>query len=213
MKKLMAVGLILFLSLSLGNAVSVIAQEELFDEEGVVRPHMGFEEGRQGWRQHFDFGAVTQEEEDEALRYMEKNRPEEFERLTRLKKRNPLMYQGILGRIIRGIHFLEDLKKEDPERYKRVVHIKELEQESRRLAEKYEEIDDPEEKETIKTDLKNLLSDIFDLRQKEREVEIERLRKELERLQEKIIRRRENKETIVNRRLKEMTGEADYLQW
>ena len=220
MKRLIAIGLILFLSLSLGNAVPVIAQEGRCEcgceeegkrgrREGRERPGL---EGRRG--RHFL--EDLKEGEERILRYLEENRPEEFERLTRLKEKSPSDYWRVLGRLgrrIRGRRFLEDLKEDDPERYEKVVRIKELERESRQLARKYREINDPEEKETIRTNLNNLLSEIFDLRQEERETETKRLERELKRLREKIIRRWENKEAIVNRRLKEMTGEADYLRW
>ncbi|MCD5397508.1 hypothetical protein LR003_01065 [candidate division NPL-UPA2 bacterium] len=220
MKRLMVVWLILLLSLSLGNVIPVIAQEKLCEcgceEEGKRGRRPPGLEGRRRGRERLGFGAVTQEEEEKILRYLEENRPEEFERLTRLRERSPSEYRRILGRFgkrIRRRRFLEDLKKEDPERYEKVVHIKELERESRQLARKYREINDPEEREIIRANLNNLLSEIFDLRQEERETETKRLERELKRLREKIIRRWENKEAIVNRRLKEMTGEVDYLQW
>ncbi len=204
MRKLLTIWFILFLSLSLGNVVPVIACEE-------CTPGL---EGRRGRREHPGFRDDIQGER--ILRYLEENRPEVFEKLTRLKERSPEEYQRGLRRFggrIRGKRFLEDLKREDPERYEKVARIKALERESRQLAGKYREINDPEEKETIKADLKDLLSKLFDLRQEEREVEMKRLERKLERLQEDIVRRRENKELIVNRRLKEMTGEADYLRW
>lgn len=108
---------------------------------------------------------------------------------------------------------LEELKKKDSERYEKVVRIGELRRESWQLAEEYKKAQDPEEKETIKADLKDLLNELFDLKQEEREAEMKRLEEKLKRLQENIIRRKENKRTIVNRRLREMTREDDYLQW
>ncbi len=50
------------------------------------------------------------------------------------------------------------------------------------------------------------------MKQEQREAATKRLQKELDKLQENIIKRNESKAKIVNRRLGELTGK-DYLQW
>lgn len=118
------------------------------------------------------------------------------------------------GRIKRGRpleNLLESLKEKDPQRYESLVRIKELERRSRQLAWEYREA--TEGKEAIKDNLRGLLNELFDLRQEEQEIRARRLERRLKKLQENIIRRKENKETIINQRLKKMTGEVDHLQW
>jgi len=108
---------------------------------------------------------------------------------------------------------LQRVKEEDPVRYERELQIRKLEEESRDLGRSIRKSKDESEKKQLRADLNKLLSNLFDLRELNRQDEIDRLRAELERLQQTLAKRQKNKVAIVERRLKQLTGEADDLDW
>ena len=71
----------------------------------------------------------------------------------------------------------------------------------------------PNEKQKIKTQLRSELEQLFDLKEKERRLEVEMLEFELQELKTSLDARKKNKNEIINRRLNELIGMGDYLEW
>jgi len=69
------------------------------------------------------------------------------------------------------------------------------------------------DKEKLKNELKADLNKLFDLKQTQKELEVKRLEQELKTLKESLKVRGDNKNSVVNRRLKELLNEEDYLDW
>lgn len=69
------------------------------------------------------------------------------------------------------------------------------------------------EKAGIKTKLQSKLEQLFDLKEEERRLEVEFLEKELQELKASLEVRKKNKAQIINRRLQELIGLEDYLDW
>ena len=69
------------------------------------------------------------------------------------------------------------------------------------------------EKTKIKTELQKNLSNLFDLKEMQRETEVKLLEKEIKKLKEKIATRKNSKDIIVRRRTEELLGEGKYLEW
>lgn len=149
---------------------------------------------------------LTEEQESAVLDYMKEVRPDQVEGLLKLKVTRPNQYRRLLSRVFREMRYLEDVKKRDPERYEILSREKRLENDSRELARKYRETDDEAEKERIKKEMLDLLDQIFDLRQANREFEIERLEKRLAEAKENNRKRLENKDQIIEQRLAELLG-------
>ena len=72
---------------------------------------------------------------------------------------------------------------------------------------------DATEKSKLKTELKKSVSQSFDLKEEIRRKEIDRLKERLADLNKKLKVRSHNKDEIVKRRLQELLGEDDYLDW
>lgn len=87
-----------------------------------------------------------------------------------------------------------------------------LEAEVHRLSQVYRDESDPAGKERLLGDLREQLEALFDLREQGREEHIARIEKDLARLKESFERRRELKDKIIERRIKELT-EGDVLGW
>jgi len=72
---------------------------------------------------------------------------------------------------------------------------------------------DDNEKPKIINDLKSKLNQLFDMKEKARNLEVGMLEKELAQLKESLKVRKNNKSEIINRRLNELIGKGDYLDW
>lgn len=68
-------------------------------------------------------------------------------------------------------------------------------------------------KTKIKKELQKNLSNLFDLKETQRETEVNLLEKEINQLKEKIATRKKNKDIIIRRRTEELLGEGKYLEW
>ena len=156
---------------------------------------------------------ITPEQEQEILEKIKKENPNELEKLMQLKKDRPIEFRKILIQRQHEFERLEDLKERDPERYEQKKKEQFLEQQSRQFAEKFRTSNDEKEKTKIKNDLLVVLSELFDLREKDREEEIKLLNEKLEQLKLVLAERKKKKKEIVDRRLQEMIGERDVLIW
>jgi len=77
---------------------------------------------------------------------------------------------------------------------------------------RYEHADESEKPKII-NDLKSKLNQLFDIKEKARSLEVEFLEQELAQLKEALKVRKSNKSEIINRRLNELIGKGDYLDW
>jgi hypothetical protein len=68
-----------------------------------------------------------------------------------------------------------------------------------------------EEREKIKTEISETVTQHFDVRQKRRELQIKRMEDELKKLREAMVKRNESKDQIIKKRLAELVGNEDDL--
>jgi len=106
--------------------------------------------------------------------------------------------------------FMETSEKE---RYQTDKQIEEMEVRTEALGVRYEHSTSENEKQKIISDLKSVLNQLFDLKEKSRSLEVEQLEKELKQLRESLNVRKQSKNEIINRRLNELIGKGDYLDW
>jgi chromosome segregation ATPase len=71
----------------------------------------------------------------------------------------------------------------------------------------------PAEREKIKQEISEAVNRHFDVRQERRELQLQRLEEELARLKESIQARQQAREEIVKKRLAELLGETDDLNF
>lgn len=156
---------------------------------------------------------MTPEQEEEILDRIKKENPEEAKELMMLKKEEPFEFRKILIQRQHELERLDELKERDPERYEQKVKQNSLERRGRQLAEKYRDSTDEKIKANIKKELSSVLNQLFDLREKDREMEIKHLTEKLNQLKSVLAERKKKKQEIVERRLQEMLGEIDVLLW
>jgi hypothetical protein len=129
-----------------------------------------------------------------------------------IKKLNKMKYFTLL----QDLHFrnldIPFFGKRNKEAIERSRKIGELEVETESLGLKYQNADKPD-KSTIKTDLKNKLNELFELRESNRKEEVGQLENRLSELKKTLQERRENKEEIVKKRMLELLGESKNIEW
>ncbi len=133
---------------------------------------------------------------------------------------------------------LKEIKENDKERYAdllRELHWKNMEHSFMRMAKEKEMIardkqiieyeilteslsfeyqkSSQSEKEKIRKELLKNLSQLFDLKEAQREKEVKLLEERIVKLKEKIVTRKKNKDIIIRRRTEELLGEGKYLEW
>ena len=105
----------------------------------------------------------------------------------------------------------DQLEKSDPELFKLLKQDAELDRTTRQLTMQYRQTVDADSKAEIGAQLAETVAKHFDVRQKRRALELERLEKELNRMKELFEKRNESRDKIIEQRLKELKGEEESL--
>lgn len=105
------------------------------------------------------------------------------------------------------------MEASERERMETDRQIEEMEIQTEALGIQYEHASSENDKQKIVTDLKHILGQLFDMKEKSRSLEVEMLEKELKQLKESLNVRKQSKNEIINRRLNELIGKGDYLDW
>ena len=102
--------------------------------------------------------------------------------------------------------YLERIKEQDPERYQRLLKIKEL-------AEKYRQSESEAEKKKIEKQLRPLLDAELKAQQEDAKKKIAQLEKKLKEMKKILKKREQNWDEVVDYNLKKITGQMDYLEF
>lgn len=152
--------------------------------------------------------------EQEETRILEKLTPELKADLQKVKKVDPEQYKEFLHDaqfahydIFTG--FMDDLERD---LYKSERKIDELELHTKAIGIQYQHASS-DNKQNLKNEMRAKLGTLFDLKEKQREFEIQMLEKEIAQLKESLVVRKKNKDDIILRRLSELTGTDEYLDW
>jgi len=147
--------------------------------------------------------------EGKVLEYVNGFEPEAADMLELVKESDERRYQfEILSRVDRALE-LETLKENDPDHYDLLVKERDLTKESFELARAYNEAADDAEREEAHAALRNILGELFDVRMRLKQKEVERIEKDIAKLKKQIASRRENRDKIIELRALEMTRPAD----
>jgi hypothetical protein len=91
--------------------------------------------------------------------------------------------------------------------------IPELERKSFELSRAWHDASKPNARETVEKELQTTLNKLFDLREQRKEDEVKRIEADLAKTKAKMTERQLKKEHIVKRRLDQLLGKRDDLEW
>lgn len=101
--------------------------------------------------------------------------------------------------------FLEQVKKDDPQRFERLMKIKQLAQE-------YRETDSEKRKKEIDKQLRPLVNKELKTQHEENKKRVVKLEKKLKEMKKMLKQRDENWDQVVDYTVKEVTGQNEYLR-
>jgi hypothetical protein len=104
------------------------------------------------------------------------------------------------------------MQQDDPEMYKLLMSDDELDGQALQISEQLRRAPS-DEREKLRAALKDVVIKHFEVRQKRRELALQRMEDEIKRLRDAIQARNEAREDIVNKRITELTGVANPLDF
>ena len=103
-------------------------------------------------------------------------------------------------------------EESEKEMYETEMLVEQLEMQTESLIIQFEYAKDSEKNGLI-SKLKTKLDELFEMKEKERALNVQMLEKELTQLKESLSVRQQHKKEIINRRLNELIGRDDYFEW
>ena len=103
-------------------------------------------------------------------------------------------------------------EESEKEMYETEMLVQQLELQTEALSIQFEHARD-DQKNGLISKLKTKLDELFEMKEKERALNIKLLEKELTELKESLSVRKQHKTEIINRRLNELIGRDDYFEW
>lgn len=133
----------------------------------------------------------------------------EFKNLAMRQRDRAVDYLTYL--VSEAVEMLE-MKRESPDLYEKALKQRRLERTARRFAAEWNRMTG-EKKEQKHKELRAVLGDAFDAKQEMMKADVAQMQQDLQELLAMIDKRQENRKAIIIRRLKELTGDADPLDW
>jgi hypothetical protein len=101
----------------------------------------------------------------------------------------------------------------DPEMAKLAEAEMELAHNADEFLTQYVAADKPDDQKRLKAELRDMLTKQFDVQKQRRELELSRIEERIKKLRDQIKKRNDARETIIDRRLEQLTNEAEGLGW
>ena len=103
---------------------------------------------------------------------------------------------------------IEDIKKNDPERFKLLQQDFEMDRQIKDLVRKYKAETNSEQKEVLKKEISELCANHFEVRQQRRELDLARMKAWLNQMEQGIEKSRQNKDKIIEQRINSILDDS-----
>ncbi|THB80841.1 MAG: hypothetical protein D3926_05095 [Desulfobacteraceae bacterium] len=151
---------------------------------------------------------------DQVLDWLKTRVPQAHTELMELKKDSPDEFTEQIHDIGGQIEYIESLRETNPQMADQLIAVENMEYKSWEVAQSIEESKNEAKRNELVKELKQILGKIFDIRQKERSLEIKTLQEEIRKLQSMVEKRSTLKEAIIEKRIREMTHTFDEtMEW
>jgi len=187
---------LIILIFALNLICSATAQETIPGSETAISP----------WGENIDAQQET--------RILEKLSPQVKEELLKVKEISAEGYNDLLrdAQFVNFEVYPGFMESTEKELYQNERKVDELELQTRAIGIQYQHASQ-DNKQNLKNKIRPMLEMLFDLKEKQRVMEVKMLEKELAQLKESLVVRKKNKDDIILRRLSELTGTDEYLDW
>lgn len=175
----------------------------------------------QGPHQERGMPEMDPEQREELMDFLHENLPEAAERLERVKAEAPHEYRMAMRMALHQAMKLRHLKEHDPEAFEQALKETRLDLKAEDLVRRLRKLrshkalgpEDQKALEELRGELAKVLQEQFEIRQARREREAKQLEQRLADLRKSLAQRRENREEIIERHLRQMTGEGEGDEW
>ena len=156
------------------------------------------------------------------LQWLEKNYPEEAQKLAELKAKRPGLYKRRLALTSRKYKRIQDAEKENPELAEVLKADLALRSRRAELLRKLKAVAAADEKEQLTEELEQVVGERFDLIVRRKQMRYQQLRKELDKLIEQVsaseamldkYRSRQYKKDHVKQRVEELISGKERFRW
>lgn len=147
------------------------------------------------------------------LTFIEKYLPSIQQDLKTVASTDGEFYEEIIERLFEPASDQDVAMQHYPQQFAQEAKILEGEVQCEILAWKYQLAPTTEEKLAIQKSIEELVASQFERKLKRDQSEVQELDVELTRLKELIQQRQANRDVIIQRRIKDLTGERDGLEW
>ena len=158
-------------------------------------------------------GQVSEEQVKQFEEWLKTEDPDRYKEIQEIRNINPQVYKRI---VFEGVHHWRHvmmLKSKDPEAYALIKKEMDYNKKLHSLMKQYKEAQDENKKKQLKSQISEVLNQLFDVRTQNRSKEISHLEEQVNQLKKMMEKRKANKKLIVERKIQEITGEMDGLQW
>ena len=157
-------------------------------------------------------------DEAKVMHFVRTQVPEAVPLLKELKEKKnadePEAYPDALNAYQDLMNRYEELKNENAPDAEKLIKNKRLEVKAELLAREIKAGGDGKVLDAKRAQLRDMLSEVFDLRIEEAQKELQRLEKEAAELRQNLGKRKQNKAKIVERRMNELTAvEGEEMEW
>lgn len=152
---------------------------------------------------------LTPEQEAHLFTVLQEVNPELIEKIKTWQQVNPERSGRMLARMYERMQDVIQLKQADPAMYELKVQDLKLDARSRLMALAYRR----EKTDETRKDLLNILTEQFDIRQKIRERELERMKEKIGQLESQLEERASNRQKYIDKQLEEITRKPGSPKW
>ncbi len=156
---------------------------------------------------------ISPKEEKKVFQFLKKTDPGRIRLLEMLRHKEPFEYREAIRDILSEMNEMDHLRKDNPKLFEKFVIRRKLEVQSHRLADEIHRSRDKTRKAKLEEELRAVLQKLFPLRCLELETQINELSEELAKAKKLLEIKRKNKDKVIERRFRELTGVEDALDW
>lgn len=138
--------------------------------------------------------------------------PREYARFHELADTDREAAEDFAAELLPPLLETKALQHERPERFRREMELKRLEEQTSDLAERCQKTE-PAARPPLRQQLRELLKKAFALKQELHQLDLAELQQHLQDEQQRYQRREEKKDEIVDRRLQQLLNEQEELEW
>lgn len=156
---------------------------------------------------------VTVSQVDQIMSFLKQTQPDLYRKAVILRKSDPKKFNRLIRAAAPNFRRLEYMRKYDPKLFHYTLRDLQLTHESYSLAWKLRKASNSDAATRIQSELRQVVTEQFDLRQSIRQHIINRLLKRITVLKRQLAQRSKDKRTIITDRIKQLTGQQLHVNW